>query len=185
MRRTMAVSKRTWMCAGPVVMVVADAALTLVGQAPEYWLDGYSAVREDNAIGHWLLELHPVAFLLGVVLWTVLFAAAIHRLPIGWARVLAFGVMFGHAFGAATWLLRWPFGLLAVLGILLLARALDTLIWDSCDDRAEDGARPDNGERPTGNTQDLDCIPHREAANCAGVEDGLESDSSFSSSPNG
>ena len=144
----MTISKRTRMCAGPVVMVVVDATLTLWGQAPEYWTDGYAFVRENNPIACRLLELHPVAFVLGVVLWTALFTAAIHRLPIEWARVVAFVVMFGHTFGAATWLLRWPFGLVAVLGIFLLARALDRLIWEPRCDRTEDTARPDDSQRP-------------------------------------
>jgi len=136
------------MCAGPVVMVVVDAALTLGGQAPEYWAGDCSFVRESNPIACPLLELHPMAFVLGVVLWTVSFTAAIHRLPTGWARVVAFVVMFGHTLGAATWLLRWRYGLLAVPGIFVVARALDTLIWDSRDDRTESNARPDDRERP-------------------------------------
>ncbi len=148
MRRPMAVSQRTWMCAGPVAMVVVDAALTLRGQAPEYWGGDYSFVREDNPIACRFLELHPLVFVLGVVLWTVLFTAAIHRLPMAWARVVAFGVMLGHAVGAATWLLRWRFGWPAVLGVLLLARALDGLIWDSHDDRAGNSVGADDRERP-------------------------------------
>jgi len=122
------------MCLPPVVMVVIDGALTLRGQAPQYWSKGYALVREDNPIAYWFLQWHPVVFVLGIVLWVVLFTAAIHRLPIGLARATAFAVMLGHALGAASWLIRWPFGLPAVLGLFLAARVLDTLIWESQDD---------------------------------------------------
>ena len=120
-------------------MAVVDAALTLGGQAPEYWSDGYAFVREDNPIANWLLQLHPMAFVMGVILWMISFTAAVHRLPIGLARVTAFAVMFGHALGAASWLLRWHYGLVAVFVLLLAARALDGLIWNSHHDSAIPG----------------------------------------------
>ena len=132
----MTASKRTLMCVPPVVMLVVDAALTLRGQVPDYWSGGYSFAREDNPIACWFLQLHPMSFVSGVILWTVLFMAAIHRLPIKLARVTAFGVMLGHALGAASWLWQWRFGPVFVFGLLLAARALDTLIWDSRDDPA-------------------------------------------------
>lgn len=137
----MNVPKRTLICAPPVVMVVVDAALTLWGQAPEYWSGGYSFVREDNPIAYWFLQLHPIVFVLGVILWTVSFTAAIHRLPIKLARVTAFALMFGHALGASSWLWQWRFGPVAVLGLFLAARALDRLIWDSPDDRVPPATR--------------------------------------------
>jgi hypothetical protein len=116
------------MCLGPVALAVADAALTLWGQVPEYWVDGYAVVREHNPVAYGLLRLHPVGFLCGFALWVILFTVAIHKLPSAWARLTAFAVMLGHALGCATWLVRWPFGLLAVFALLLVVRAFDTLI---------------------------------------------------------
>lgn len=117
------------MCLGPVTLALTDAALTLWGQVPEYWVDGYAVVREHNPLGYGLLRLHPAAFVCGMALWVILFTVAIHKLPLSWARVAAFAVMLAHALGCATWLVDWPFGLLAVFGLLLVVRGFDALIW--------------------------------------------------------
>jgi hypothetical protein len=116
------------MCAGPLVLVAIDAAVTLLGQTPEYWAGGWDVVREHNPLAYWLLRLGPGAFCLGVVLWAGLVVAAVHLLPVALARGTAFCVMFGHALAATTWLLRWHFGIILVVGLFLLVRTLDNLI---------------------------------------------------------
>ncbi len=125
----MVASKRTLMCIGPVSLAAFDAAITLVGQSPDYW-DGYATVREHNPLAYLLLRFHPLVFAIGIAIWMVLFITAIHLLPIEIARIAAFTVLLGHALGASTWLLQCRFGVLYVLALFLLARSLDSFIWD-------------------------------------------------------
>ena len=56
----------------------------------------------------------------------MLYAALLALAPPSVARVLAFAILFGHAVGASTWLVRWgaPGWLLAALLLLLASRVL-------------------------------------------------------------
>jgi hypothetical protein len=119
------------MCVGPVALALTDAAITLWGQAPEYWSEGYRTVREHNPLAHLLLAWHPAAFVVGIVAWAILIALTIHRLPLSLARVFAFFIMMGHALGVTTWLLHWRYGLIAVAVLFLMVWLLDKLIWKS------------------------------------------------------
>jgi len=121
--------KRTGMCIGPAALAVVDAAVTLFGQSPGYW-DGFAIIHEHNPLAFLLLRLHPALFSVAVVVWIAAFVAAIHVLPVGLARVVAFLVMLSHAFGASTWLIQWPLGVLWVLALLLVVRLSDKLIWE-------------------------------------------------------
>jgi hypothetical protein len=125
----MIASKRMVMCIGPIALVVTDAVVTLVGQSPDYW-HGYATVREHNPIAYLLLRFHPLLFAIGVTLWAALFTTAIYFLPIRLARVVALAVMLGHALGTSSWLIQWRFGLLSVLALLIVVRALSDLIWN-------------------------------------------------------
>lgn len=123
-------SERSLICIGPLVLMGIDAALTVWGQSPDYWTGDWTVVREHNPLAYWILRLGPAAFCLAVVLWAGLVVAAIRLLPIGLARGVGFCVMFGHALGAATWLLRWRFGIILAVGLFVLVRALDGWIKD-------------------------------------------------------
>ena len=39
--------------------------------------------------------------------------------------------MMSHALGVTTWLLHWPYGLMAVAALFLVVWLLDKLIWRS------------------------------------------------------
>jgi hypothetical protein len=131
-------------------MVVIDAVVTLRGQSCDYW-DGYATVRESNPIAYVLLRIHPLLFAIGVALWAALFTTAILLLPIALARVVAFTVMLAHALGASTWLIQWRFGVLWVLALLIVVRALSISIWDRRTHETPGLVSPDadaNGSKP-------------------------------------
>jgi len=128
-RSPMHASRRTLMCLGPASFAAFDGTITLLGQRAEYW-NGYAAVQEFNPLAYVLLQWHPAVFAIGIIIWIAFFTVMIHKLPIRYAPIVAFSIMLGHALGAATWLLQYRFGVLYVLLLFVVARALDTLIWE-------------------------------------------------------
>jgi hypothetical protein len=84
--------------------------------------------REANPLGGWLIHLHPLAFVAGVSVALVLYALLLRLAPANVARVLCFVILFGHAVGASTWLVRDRGGaagyLLAALLLLAASRVL-------------------------------------------------------------
>jgi hypothetical protein len=117
---------RLRLCAGPLCFCLLDATLTLAGQPEAYWTGDRLAAREANPLGRWLLYVDPLAFLAGVGLSLGLYAAALALAPPSAARVLAFVILFAHALGASTWLVRWGLAgyLLAALVLLAASRVL-------------------------------------------------------------
>jgi hypothetical protein len=117
---------RTLLCAGPLAFCLLDATLTLLGQGEAYWSGDRLAAREANPLGLWLLHLNPVAFVGGAAISLALYALLLTWLPANLARVAAFAILFLHAVGAATWLLRWGIAgyLMAVLLLLAGSRVL-------------------------------------------------------------
>ncbi len=116
--------RRVLMCVGPIVLASLDASLTVHGQLPEYWAGSFQIVQEHNPLAHAVLAWHPMAFAAGMMLWIAAFGAAILWLRVSWARAAALLVMFGHALGSMSWLLRWPYGLLYSIGLLVVVRLL-------------------------------------------------------------
>jgi hypothetical protein len=69
-----------------------------------------------------LLQTHPAAFVAGSLAWAAVFVAGILLLPDTLALIASLAVTFGHAVGAATWLLfHFHFGYQAGNGLFLLA----------------------------------------------------------------
>ena len=125
-------SKRAWLCIGPAVLCVIDAGVTLAYQPSRYWHQGYQFAHDANPLARWFLEIHPLAFVAASLLWIPAFSAAILRLRFTTARLVALAILFGHAFGASTWLIREPYGWLWCFGVWLLARYLFGRFWDHC-----------------------------------------------------
>jgi hypothetical protein len=109
------------LCAGPLAFCLLDATLTLLGQSEAYWSGDWLAAREANPLGLWLLHLHPIAFVAGVAVSLAIYALALTWLPANLARVAAFAILFLHAVGASTWLVRWGIAGYPMAVLLLLA----------------------------------------------------------------
>lgn len=125
--------RRWWRAVPPLAVYAADIALTLQGQPPGVWRGDPAAVVEANPLGHWLLVQSPWVFLGVAVAWGAAFAAVIgcwrHRA----ADALALGLTVGHAFGAASWMIRFGVvGLMAAAGTFYAADRL----WAACRTRA-------------------------------------------------
>jgi hypothetical protein len=81
-----------------------DVGLTLHGQPPEYWAGDYARTTEGAAFYRRLYALHPAAAVGGHLVWVGLVASLLVLMPEILAVVLAIAAVFGHTFGASTWI---------------------------------------------------------------------------------
>jgi hypothetical protein len=79
--------------------------LTLYGQSNAYWAGDYSEVNEASPSFAHFLSIHPLIFLLAVVLWIAIFSALILLLPEKLALTVAVAIVIGQMYGASTWLM--------------------------------------------------------------------------------
>jgi hypothetical protein len=105
-------------------MACIDLVMTLSGQTCAYWAGDYGAVLEANPAARVLLTTHPAAMVVAYVPYLAAIAFLMLRLRPDLARSLALILTLGHAFGASTWLLRLPGGVVFCIAIWLLARVL-------------------------------------------------------------
>lgn len=115
------VGRRLWLAWLPVLLCVLDGVLTLAGQPETYWQGDYAAARELNPLFDLLLRWHPVAAVVGLGCWVVVLGAAVLLLPRSFAVVVAFAATFGHACGAASWVVAlgapgWALAVLLLIG---------------------------------------------------------------------
>jgi hypothetical protein len=109
----------------PVVFCAIDAVVTLVGQSAAYWAGQYHFVMEGSPTPYHLLQIHPLAFVLGILAWMAMFSAVILLLPDFLALVVSIVVTFGHTAGAATWVWwRFAYGYQWCLGLFLAASVI-------------------------------------------------------------
>jgi len=86
-----------------LIVIMADCVLTLTGQSGYYWRT-YSDCNEITLIGEWLLELHPLAFVSGIIIWITLITFVIKKVNLFFSSVLSFAVFIGHAPAAWSWI---------------------------------------------------------------------------------
>jgi hypothetical protein len=122
--------QRLWWCLPAAVLCAADGLITLWGQPPAYWSDGFRVVREENPLAAWLLTVHPLAFAAAAVPYLLVVVGTIMVLPRRWAAAVAVAVASTHAFAVAVWclvLFRQPLLPLAAVGLGLAG--LGTVAW--------------------------------------------------------
>lgn len=95
-----------WFAANPLFFVAAlplcaDLLFTLIGQGPAYW-QNYHHVNESSPVSL-LLEIHPLVYLLFVVLYISVIYQGIKRLKKPWNFVLTCMALIVHAYGSSTW----------------------------------------------------------------------------------
>ncbi len=119
-----------WLGLPPLLLCALDGALTLAGQPAAYWQGDRAAARELNPLFDLLLRYDPGVAVAGLVVWLVMIALAVLLLPGRSAFLAAFACAFGHACGAASWMvtLGVPGWVLAVL-LLIAAERLVALSW--------------------------------------------------------
>jgi hypothetical protein len=102
-----------------------DGTITLAGQSADYWAGQYAAVNEGSPTFNHLLQVHPAAYAVGIVLWAAVFVGIIWLLPDTLALIVSIAVTFGHTVGAATWLLfRFRYGYQVCNGLFLVSAIL-------------------------------------------------------------
>ena len=113
------------LCLPPLALCAVDGSITLAGQSTAYWSGNYAAVNEGSPTFNHLLQIHPGAFAVGLLIWAVVFVGLILLLPDTLALIVCIAVTFGHTVGAATWVLyRFRYGYQACNGLFLLSAAL-------------------------------------------------------------
>jgi hypothetical protein len=113
------------LCLPPLVFYALDTSLTLFGQAAEYWAGNRHCVNEASTTFNLLLQIHPAAFVAGSLVWAMLFVVVILLLPDFLALIASIVVTFGHAAGAAMWLMvRFHCGHQTFLGLLLVSQII-------------------------------------------------------------
>ena len=111
-------------CLPAILVWSLDCTLTLCGQSEAYWAGGVAgntdgvtslhhygaSVNEVSPTSHYLLTLHPSAYIVGTVLEMVVLCALIMLLPTTFALITCLAATLGHTWGATTWLSRFPHG---------------------------------------------------------------------------
>jgi hypothetical protein len=99
------------LCLPPLLFSTFDAGITLYGQSAAYWAGEYHWALEGSPTPNHLLQIHPLAFALGILAWQMLFVVAILLLPDVLSLIACIAITFGHTACAATWLwIRFQYG---------------------------------------------------------------------------
>jgi len=117
-------AQRSRLTVAPIAMACFDLVATLLGQTDEYWAGDYQTVLEANPVARVLLETHPATLILAFVPYLAVIAVLVGQLRVDLARSLALAFTLGHTFGASTWLLRLPGGILYCVLAWVVARLL-------------------------------------------------------------
>jgi len=91
-----------WKYLGPAILALMDGGITLAGQTREYWSD-YQQTNEMSPIFAAVLRIHPLAFVLAVLIWIAGFCLLIRFLPGRLSLVTSVSFMTGHFMGFLTW----------------------------------------------------------------------------------
>lgn len=94
-----------WLLVPPTAVCLLDFGLTLAGQSSVYWGGDYTAVNEVSPSFAYYLTVHPLAAVAAGLLWITFFSAIILLLPETLALIVAIAILFGHTFGALSWLM--------------------------------------------------------------------------------
>lgn len=116
-------SRRIWLFVPAGLLFAFDVAITLHGQPEAYWAGDTAGANEANPIAYPLLAASPWLFCGMAVLWLAVLGAVIVKWTSRWSNALAMGIVFAHALGGASWLLRSGDWGLAFAGVYLVFAA--------------------------------------------------------------
>lgn len=86
-----------------LILILADACSTLIGQPDKYWQD-YSKHWEANPLGKILLKWHPMAFVAGLIFWALIISCLIRLLPKILSQFIFLILFLGHSWAVFSWL---------------------------------------------------------------------------------
>jgi hypothetical protein len=109
------------LCLPPLFFCVLDFTLTLIGQPAAYWEGDRTSIIEGSPTFHYLLTVHPAAFVVGVLVWMAIFVALLLLLPDTLALIASIAIVLGHTAGTAAWLRgRFQFDYQILVGLFVL-----------------------------------------------------------------
>ena len=109
------------LCLVPVLLAAFDCWLTLHGQTKEYWAGNYSQVLEGSPTFHKLLAHGPLCYVAGASGWVLAFVGMILLMPQTLALAVSIALTLGHAIGAASWVVDFPYGYQLYSGMCVFA----------------------------------------------------------------
>jgi len=110
-----------------LVMILCDMTLTMIGQPPAYWTDP-SKVDEGNKLFHLIMSKGPAVSMAVDALYLLGAYLLVTKLPARLGTALMLALMFGHYFGASSWLyMRFKLGAAGVIGYGVLIAVV--LTW--------------------------------------------------------
>jgi hypothetical protein len=113
-----------------VCVTLSDKFVTLLGQPHTYWLHPERVNEGNHLVRYFLSRGLPAYLLYSLAEFSITFLL-ISILPRRLALVLSFTAIFGHFFGAGTWLVYvWHFGVTApMIYSVVLSAALVSLAF--------------------------------------------------------
>ena len=114
------VRRLRWVMLG---VILFDNLNTLIGQPDSYWQHP-ETVQEGNHLTHWFISRGPACFCLYELAYMAAIFILVSIVPRCAALIIIFAFIFGHYYGASTWLAhRWQLGTTGtvIYGIILAA----------------------------------------------------------------
>jgi hypothetical protein len=109
---------RLWLCIPPLTAMLFDTAVTVYGQAEEYWKGHHHKTNEFNPVIHAFMSTHWLGLFAITILWIAIIVPLILFLPRRLALIIASAIVLGNTWGAATWLSLHSFWHVIVLIIV-------------------------------------------------------------------
>lgn len=129
---------RFWIVLPALLLILADAALTLLFQPASYWNLAYINRIETSPLGSAILARHPALFAAFILAWilAVVLLQLLLREP--WNRASALAVVVGHTAGIYGWLVTRDYWF--TIPTFVLVGILTVACWRTAD--AEDPSDP-------------------------------------------
>ncbi|ORT50847.1 hypothetical protein ST37_07875 [Vibrio sp. qd031] len=101
-----------------------DLTLTLIGQSETYWSSSGVEVNEANELFHYFSSHGSLSFVASLLAYVAIMFGLITYVPTRIAYVGSLALIFGHYYGACSWL-TWDYGVqAAVVYAIFLASIL-------------------------------------------------------------
>lgn len=97
-------------------VITIDCICTLAGQQITYWKN-YLDYTETSFVGALLLNWHPLAFTLGIIVWILFVVWIINQMSFFFYNICSLALLIGHSFVVwDSWIQSWLFQDLEIFG---------------------------------------------------------------------
>jgi hypothetical protein len=84
--------------------MLIDTAVTVYGQAEEYWKGRLGTAKEGNPVIHMFMSNHWLGLFAITALWIAIIVPLILFLPRRLSLIISSAIVLGNTWGAGTWL---------------------------------------------------------------------------------